>query len=74
VMLPLANRKYSGIFDFSSIPPGVYRLEVNMEYAPAQSIIKQMVVQISLDGDRRIVNIIQTAEEIAPNDVIEVQW
>ncbi len=74
IMLPLANRKYSGILDFSAVPEGVYRLEANMEYAPGLNKTKQIGIRISLEGDRRTVNILQTAEEIAPNDVIEVQW
>ena len=74
VMLPLTNRKYSGILDFSSIAEGVYRLEANMEYAPDKSATKQIVVRVALNGERRVVNILQSADEITPNDFLEVQW
>jgi len=74
IMLPLTNRKYSGILDFSSIAEGVYRLEANMEYAPDKSATKQIVVRVALNGERRVVNILQSADEITPNDFLEVQW
>jgi hypothetical protein len=74
IMLPLANRKYSGILDLSAVPDGVYRLEANIEYAPNKSKTKQSSIRISLEGDRRKVNILQTPEEISPNDILEVHW
>lgn len=75
IMLPLANRKYSGILDFSAVPEGIYRLEANMEYAPGMRKTQQIGIRVSLlGGNRRNVEIFQTAEDIAPNDIIEVQW
>ncbi len=74
IMLPLANRKYSGILDFSAVPEGIYRLEANLEYAAGKRETKQIGVRVSLEGDRRKLEVLQAAEDISPNDVIEVQW
>lgn len=74
VMLPLTNRKYSGIIDLSSVPEGIYRLEANMEYAKDKSVNKQISIQVSLNGEMRLVRTVQSGDEITPNDFIEVQW
>jgi hypothetical protein len=74
VILPLDTRSYSGVLDLSSVEAGIYRLEASLEYGVGQRIRKQSAVQVSVVNGRRLVQTIQTADEIAPNDIIEVQW
>ncbi len=74
IMMPLEKRNYSGILDIFNVEEGVYRLEANLEYAPGKSETKQIGLQVLARGGLRTINIVQTAEEIAPTDVIEVQW
>lgn len=74
VILPLDTRRYSGVLDLSSVEAGIYRLEVSLEYGVGQRIRKQSAIQVSVVNERRLVQTIQTADEIAPNDIIEVQW
>ena len=74
VLLPLETRGYSGVLDLSSVEPDQYRLEVTLEYGVGQSIRKQSAIQVSVINGRRTVTTTRTADEIAPNDIIEVNW
>jgi hypothetical protein len=74
VILPLDTRRYSGVLDLSSVEAGNYRLEATLEYGVGQNIRKQCAIQVSIVNGRRLVQTIQTADEIAPNDIIEVNW
>ena len=74
VMLPLEVRDFSGAIDFANVPPGTYRLTAILEYGPnpGQKVDKQIAIRISIEGDRRLVEVIQTEEEL--QEKIEVQW
>lgn len=74
IILPLETRRYSGVLDLSSVEAGDYRLEVNLEHGIEQRIRKQSSVRVSIVNGLRTVATIQTANEIAPNDIIEVNW
>jgi hypothetical protein len=74
IILPLDTRRYSGVLDLSSVEAGNYRLEAYLEYGIGQNISKQSAIQVSIVNGRRTVTTIQTADEIAPNDIIEVNW
>jgi hypothetical protein len=75
VMLPLEVRDFSGALDFSPVSPGTYRLTAVMEYATGevvQRVNKQIAVRVSIEGERRIVEVVQTEEEL--QEKVEVQW
>ncbi len=74
IILPLETRNYSGILDLSSVEAGNYRLEAYLEYGVGQSIRKQSAIRVSVINGRRTVTTMQTSDEIAPNDIIEVNW
>jgi len=74
VILPLETRRYSGVLDLSSVDAENYRLEVNLDYGGVEQIRKQSSIQVSIVNGRRLVQTLQTADEIAPNDIIEVNW
>jgi hypothetical protein len=72
LMLPFETRDYSGVLDLSRVPADRYRLGAAMEYAPDQWAPKQMAVRISIEGERRIVEIEGVEEEL--NELIEIKW
>jgi hypothetical protein len=71
-MLPFETRDFSGILDLSHVPADTYRLAAAIEYAPKQWADKQIAVRVSLEGDRRIVEIIGIQEEL--NELVQVKW
>jgi hypothetical protein len=86
IILPFEPRLFGGTLDISSVPDGLYRLEVNFEYIDAnmlkvkpedrtvKSVKKQIGVQVVTRGGRKELAISQSAEEILPNDIIQVNW
>jgi hypothetical protein len=86
VILPFEPRLFAGTLDVSSVPDALYRLEVNFEYTEAnmlkvspgnrevKSVKKQIGVQVITRGGRKDLIVSQSAEEILPNDIIQVNW
>jgi hypothetical protein len=72
LMLPFETRDYSGVLDLSYVPADRYRLGAAMEYAPGVWADKQMAVRISIEGERRIVDIEGVEEEL--NELVEIKW
>jgi hypothetical protein len=73
LMLPFEEREFSGVLDFSALPADQYVLSVAMEHTPGQwTDPRQMAIQVSLEGDRRVVRTIGTHEEL--KEPIQVQW
>ncbi|TKJ39214.1 MAG: hypothetical protein CEE38_00210 [Planctomycetes bacterium B3_Pla] len=73
LMLPFEERDFSGVLDFSALPADQYVLSVAMEHTPGQwTQPRQMAIQVSLEGDRRVVRTIGTHEEL--KEPIQVQW
>lgn len=72
LMLPFEDREFSGLLDLSGVPADLYTLAVAMEYAPGAWIDKQMAVRISIEGERRVMNIIGVQEELG--NLIQVKW
>lgn len=74
VMLPLEVRDFSGVLDFTNVPPGTYRLTAVLEYGPNpnQRVDKQIAIRVSIEGDKRLVEVVQTEEEL--QEKVEVQW
>ena len=61
-MLPLEMRSFSGVLDFSEIPAGTYRLTVIFEYAPGEAESRYKPIQVSVQGDQRVVRIMSEEE------------
>jgi hypothetical protein len=59
LMLPLEFRSFSGAVDLANFPSDMYYVTASLEYAPGQTITKQIPIRVSLEGDRRVVDIIQ---------------
>jgi hypothetical protein len=72
LMLPFETRDYAGVLDLSYVPADRYRLGAAMEYAPGVWADKQMAVRISIEGNRRIVEIEGVEEEL--NELVEIKW
>jgi len=72
LMLPFETRDFSGILDLTYVPADVYRLAAAIEYAPGLWESKQILVRISIEGDRRILGILGMEEELS--ELIEVKW
>ncbi len=71
-MLPGEERTFSGILDFSTLDAEVYRLSAAIEYAPGMWASTQMAIEVSIEGDQRIVKIIGTQEELP--EILEIKW
>ncbi|MBN2182155.1 MAG: hypothetical protein JW715_09595 [Sedimentisphaerales bacterium] len=74
ILLPLERRSYSGVLDLSSVEEGIYALEANLEYGTNQRISKQCLIQVSVIGQQRFVKTTMSPDELAPNDVIQINW
>ena len=72
VMLPLEVRDFSGVLDFAAVDEGTYRLTAALEYAPGQVADKQIAIRVSIEGERRLVDVTQTEEEL--DSKVEVRW
>jgi hypothetical protein len=72
LMLPFEQRDFSGILDISSVPADIYRLAAAIEYAPGIWEDIQIAVRVSIEGDRRILEVLGMEEEL--RELIEVQW
>lgn len=72
LMLPLERREFSGILDLTHVPADTYRLAAAIEYAPGVWESKQISVRVSIEGDRRILEVLGMEEELS--ELIEVKW
>ena len=72
LMLPFETRDYSGVLDLTYIPADRYRLAAAIEYAPKKWADKQIDVRISIEGGRRIVEVVGIEEELS--ELIKVNW
>ena len=72
LMIPFETRSFSGVFDFSKVAAGTYRVTGLLEYAPGEVLSKQIAIQVSVFGDQRVVQILQLEEEL--EEKIDVQW
>jgi len=59
LMLPLEYRSFSGAFDLSDYPAGMYFVTATLEYAPGEVATKQTGIRVSIEGDERVVELIQ---------------
>jgi len=72
LMLPFEERDYSGVLDLTYVSADVYRLAAAIEYAPGVWADKQMSVRVSIEGDKRIVEVLGVQEELT--ELIKVNW
>lgn len=72
IMLPFENREFGGILDLSEVPADLYSLAVAMEYAPGAWVDKQMAVRVSIEGERRVMNIVGVQEELG--NLVQIKW
>jgi len=72
VMLPFENRNFSGVIDFANLPAETYRLSAAMEYAPGQWAKKQIAIRVNIEGEKRVIDVVGTEEELP--EIIEIQW
>jgi len=72
LMLPFETRDFSGVLDLSYVPADTYRLAAAIEYAPGAWADKQLAVRVSIEGERRIAEIIGIEEEL--NELVEIKW
>jgi len=72
VMLPLEVRDFSGVIDFANVQPGTYPLTAALEYGPDQRVTKQIAVRVSVEGEKTLVEVVQTEEEL--QEKIEIKW
>ena len=72
LMLPFEMRQFSGVLDFSSLPADTYLLVGRLEYAPEQFARINKLIRVSIEGNRRIVQIIGTQDELGEN--VEIKW
>jgi hypothetical protein len=72
LMLPFERRTFSDVLDISRIPADVYRLAAAIEYAPGRWEPVQIAVRVSIEGDRRVLEVLGMEEEL--NQLVEVKW
>ena len=71
-MLPGEERGFSGILDFATLDADTYRLSAALEYAPGKWATKQAAIEVSIEGDQRVVNITGVEEDLP--EILEVKW
>ena len=72
LMLPFEQRTFSEVLDISSIPADTYTLAAAIEYAPGLWEPVQMAVRVSIEGERRILEILGMQEEL--KQLVEIKW
>ncbi|MBN1804326.1 MAG: hypothetical protein JW837_03665 [Sedimentisphaerales bacterium] len=72
LMLPFEQRDFSGVLDLTHVPADIYRLAAAIEYAPGVWESIQIAVRVSIEGERRILEVLGMQEEIS--ELIEVKW
>lgn len=72
LMLPFETRQFSGVMNFSSLPADTYILLARMEYAPKTYEYCRKLIQVSIEGDQRIIQVIGTQPELG--EKVEIKW
>ncbi len=71
IMLPFEFRAFSGLIDFSEYPAGLYRIEISLEYGSKGLFSTQLGLEVTLDGEQRVVKTLQQGEY---ERRVGVQW
>lgn len=72
--LPFEMRQFSGVMDFTTLPADTYLLVGRLEYAPNQFARINKLIQVSIEGNERIVRTVATAPEIGEKAIVDVKW
>ena len=72
LMLPFETRQFSGVMDFSALPADTYLLMARLEYAPKTYAYCPKLIQVSVEGDQRVVRTLGTQAELG--EKVEVKW
>jgi len=72
LMLPFETRQFSGVMDFSALPADTYILMARLEYAPKTYAYCPKLIQVSVEGDQRVVRTLGTQAELG--EKVEVKW
>lgn len=70
LMLPLESRSFSGAFDLSDYPADMYLVTATLEYAPGEVMTNQLPIRVSIEGDQRVVELIQPER---PGEKIDIE-
>lgn len=71
-MLPFEDRTFTGDLDLSLLPAGRYLLIGRLEFAPGEYARATRIIDISLQGEQRIVQTVGTQMELG--ETVEVTW
>ena len=71
-MLPFEDRTFTGDLDFSIVPAGRYFLTGRLEYAPGQVVRPKTLIDVSIQGDQRVVQTVETG--LGLGEEVKVQW
>ena len=72
LMLPFETRQFSGVMDFSALPADTYILRARLEYATGKFAYYNKLIQVSFEGNQRVVRTLGTQQELGEN--VEVKW
>lgn len=72
LMLPFEQRQFSGVMDFSTLPADTYVLRARLEYAPGLYAPYDKLIQVSIEGDQRVVRVLGTQMELG--EKVEIKW
>jgi len=71
-MLPFDDRTFTGELDLSILPAGQYLLTGRLEYAQGVYARASRLIEVSLQGQQRIVQTLGTQMELG--EIVEVTW
>ena len=72
--LPFEMRQFSGVLDFSILPADTYLLVGRLEYAPNQFARINKLIQVSVEGNERMVRTVMTGQEMGEKAAVDVKW
>lgn len=72
IMLPFEQRSFFGIIDFATLDAGTYRLSAALEYVPGKWEPKQISIEVTIEGGRRVVSVVGMQEELP--EILDVTW
>jgi hypothetical protein len=72
IMLPFEERSFFGIIDFATLDAGIYRLSAALEHTPGEWEVKQISIEVTIEGGLRVVNVVGMQEELP--EILDVTW
>lgn len=59
IMLPLAVRDFSGVFDFAGVNPGTYAIKASLDYGKSKTAADPLLVRVTLEDGHKVVSIVK---------------